>query len=100
MELKLLSNLVKVRKCKIDDIMREDGEVLLHLPDAHKEWTNWVEILDVGPACKTILPEHIGRMAHCAENAHNDIHKLPSDWGEEIFVVREHLINEYLFAES
>ena len=101
MDFKPLSDWVYIRKCKNENILKDNGEILLHLPDEVKENTNWVEILAIGPKCKVLRPEHIGKLVHCSEDLSHDLMRLyNSEWIEERFVAREHLVSEYIYSDS
>jgi hypothetical protein len=56
-----LDNFVLVRKCRKDHIRDESGKILLHRTDYGLDFSKWMEIRAVGPRCKVIRPDMVGR---------------------------------------
>jgi hypothetical protein len=86
--MKPLNDFVLVRKCVNDHVRKEDGSVLLYRTDWDHEQTNWAEIIDVGPKCTDAMKGLVGYLVQCPESI-DGLHNV----GEDLFVVREHLLN-------
>lgn len=76
---------VLIRKCFVDHVRNEDGEVLLYMPDTVVEVTEFVEILDIGSECVFVKPEHIGRFTGSPEFS-EDLHRIENT---EDFLLKE-----------
>lgn len=81
------STWVLIRKCFNDDVKDDSGSVVVYLPDPTKEDTNWVEILAIGPKCRTLTQDEVGGMVMAPDFSH-DLMRV-SDRSEELFMIRE-----------
>ena len=66
--LRPINRYVKVLKCEEDDIRNSDNSILLYMTEEYKEYTNWVEIIDVAHDCRNAATEDVGLMLVAPEN--------------------------------
>jgi len=55
-----INDFVMVRKCENEHVLDSSGDIALYMTEHYIEFTQWVEVIDVGAGCKHIKPEHIG----------------------------------------
>lgn len=88
MKLKLLNDWVLLYKCTKDHIRNEDGGILIELTDKTLDNTNYLEIISVGPKCREVSKDCIGRIVRTSNWSH-DLMNLKRALGDGYWIIRE-----------
>lgn len=91
------NNWMLVYLCERPDIKKADGSELIVLPDGVKAFTNWAEVVKVGPKCKWVNQGHIGCLC-VLPTFSADMKSMRSTFDEEgWWLVRETAIEQFLY---
>lgn len=85
-----INSFILVRKC----IRKDEGAIII--PDEVKEFTNYCEVLAVGPKCRQFDSSAIGKIIICPDYA-DGMHALV-DGSSEYWMVKESLIEPVLYG--
>lgn len=89
----LLRDHILLLKCFNENILDDDGKVLVYLTDQTQDTTRWCEVIKIGPGCKTLTPDILETkrlFMHIPEYEQKGWHKV----GDFMFVIREKLIDQ------
>lgn len=85
------NDFVFCRKCFNDDLRDEEGNVLIYRTEAGKDTTNYAEVLAVGPKCRCLTKDDVGKFVLLPEYI-SGMYRLGSISESEDFAVREKVI--------
>jgi hypothetical protein len=90
------NNWILTYLCERPEEKRADGTPLIVLPDSVKAFTNWAEIIAIGPKCKWVEPEHIGCLVVLPDFS-ADLLSMRPVLGEGYWLVRESAIPMFIY---
>lgn len=91
MNIKPMGNRVVIRKCFEDHVRDDAGKVVLYRTDNGLETTNWVEIISIGPKCRIITADHVGKRT-IAPEIHNEMVRVE---GEDFIITETALLEAH-----
>lgn len=83
------TNWLLLRRCVRDDVRDTKGHVVIALTDSTKDFTDWFEIVKIGPTCKYVTKDAIGNQVSLKRNLSNHLVSMRPVLGEHWWLCRE-----------
>lgn len=94
-----LNDFVLLLKCTNEHVKDDDGKILIVLTDKSLDRTNWLEIVAIGPKCKDLAPDCVGKLVHLPNWSH-DLVNVESTFGAGYWMAREKLLRGFVLEAA